>query len=100
MPVRFRKLNLFQRFQNRKQTCYICGKAPADHWSYMVDNEGNFVNNPPPKYFHFECITNQASKEIAELDKEIESLVKEVDADREAKRAARIAKEDQEDSVT
>ena len=100
MLMNYRKIPFWKRWFEKPHVCMICGKSPADHWSYMVDNKGKIVNNTPPKFFHFQRVTDQYDKEIAELDKEIASLVKEVDDEREAKRAARIAKEDQENSVT
>jgi hypothetical protein len=75
MPVAFRKLNLFQRFQNRKQVCYICGKAPATHWSYMVNNQGQFISNPKPKYFHIECANAESDKRSLEIEEAFNSIV-------------------------
>lgn len=75
MKVAFRRLNFIQRFQFRKKTCVICGNTLVDTWSYMVD-KGNFVNNPPPKYFHYDCAIKQSEHDIAESDRELAEILK------------------------
>lgn len=78
MPTRIRKLNLFQRFQNRKQVCYICGKAPADHWSYITNSKGQFISEPRPKYFHLKCALNEMDRRSTEAKREMEEAFKDI----------------------